>query len=86
MAPAKATDSVIAKQLAGVVRQIYNGPDRDQLTVNHAREAAEKKLKLEDGFLKAADWKAKSKQIIVETLVSHHKQAAGGSRCPWSCC
>ena len=85
MGPTKATDSAIAEELAGVVRQIYNGPNRDELTVNLAREAAEKTLKLGDGFLKAGDWKAKSKQIIVETLVSHHNQGAG-SRCPQRCC
>ncbi|KAJ4291296.1 hypothetical protein N0V88_006299 [Collariella sp. IMI 366227] len=65
MAP---TDKTIAKELAAVVRQIYNGPERDQLTVNYVRQAAEEKLKLDDGFLKEGSWKSKSKQIIVDTL------------------
>ena len=69
MPPTKATDNAIAKGLADVVRQIYNSPKRDDLTVNHARQVAETKLKLDDGFLKGGDWKAKSKQIIVDTLV-----------------
>ncbi len=69
MPPTKPTDTAIAKQLADVVRQIYNGPKRDELTVNHARQVAESNLKLDDGFLKGGDWKAKSKQIIVDTLV-----------------
>ena len=69
MAPAKATDKAIAKTLADVVRQIYNDPEGAELTVNHARETAEEKLKLEDGFLKEGDWKAKSKKIIHDTLV-----------------
>lgn len=71
MARAQVTDKAIAEGLADVVRQIYNGPKRDQLTVNFARQAAEDKLELEDGFLKEGDWKGKSKQIIVDTLVSH---------------
>ncbi|KAK4152724.1 hypothetical protein C8A00DRAFT_16004 [Chaetomidium leptoderma] len=68
MAPAKVTDKAVAKQLADVVRQIYNSPNRDQLTVNYARQTAEDELGLEDGFLKEGGWKAKSKQIIVDTL------------------
>jgi len=69
MAPATATDKAIAETLADVVRQIYNDPEGAELTVNHARETAEEKLKLEDGFLKEGDWKAKSKKIIHDTLV-----------------
>ncbi|KAL2136893.1 hypothetical protein VTI74DRAFT_619 [Chaetomium olivicolor] len=65
MAP---TNEVIAKELASVVRQTYNGPERDQLTVNYARQTAEKKLKLGDGFLKDGAWKAKSKEIILATM------------------
>ncbi len=75
MPPTQPTDKAIAKQLADVVRQIYNSPKRDDLTVNHARQVAETKLKLDDGFLKEGDWKAKSKQIIVDTLVR---------ACPWA--
>ncbi len=75
MPPTKPTDKAIAKQLADVVRQIFNSPKRDELTVNHARQVAETKLNLDDGFLKGGDWKAKSKQIIVATLVR---------ACPWA--
>jgi hypothetical protein len=69
MAPAKATDKAIAKELADVVRRVYNGPKRDQLSVNYARQAVEESLKLGDGYLKEGDWKARSKQIILETVV-----------------
>ncbi|KAK4131316.1 hypothetical protein BT67DRAFT_409163 [Trichocladium antarcticum] len=68
MAPVKATDKTIAKELANVVRDTFNGPDSDQLTVNYVRQAVEEKLMLDDGFLKEGSWKAKSKQIIVDTL------------------
>lgn len=66
MAPKKAT---IEKELAETVQRIYNGPDRDDLTVNYVRQKVEKKLNLDEGFLKDGDWKAKSKEIIHETLV-----------------
>jgi hypothetical protein len=69
MALAKATDKAIAKELADVVRRVYNGPKREQLSVNYARQAVEESLKLEDGFLKQGDWKARSKRIILDTMV-----------------
>ncbi|KAK4119123.1 hypothetical protein N657DRAFT_650543 [Parathielavia appendiculata] len=65
MAP---TDKAIAKALADVVRKVYNGPNRDQLTVNYARQTTEDSLKLADGFLKEGDWKLRSKEIIFDTL------------------
>ncbi|KAL2020292.1 hypothetical protein VTK56DRAFT_8520 [Thermocarpiscus australiensis] len=68
MAPSKVTDKVIAAELSNAVRQIYNSPQRDQLTVNYARQRVEAKLKLTEGFLKEGDWKAKSKQIIHDAL------------------
>jgi len=79
MAPKKATDAAIKTALATAVRRIYNGPDRDNLTVNFVREDVEKKLKLEEGFLKDGDWKAKSKQIILETMVSRKTTIASNS-------
>ena len=78
MAPPKATDKTIAKELASVVRKVYHGPERDQLTVNYARQLVEEKLSLDAGFLKEGDWKAKSKQIILDTLVSGATQVGQG--------
>jgi hypothetical protein len=54
--------------LADVVRRLCNGPE--PMTVNLAREHAEKELELEDGFFSQGTWKAKSKQIIKDTIVS----------------
>ncbi|GAB1317915.1 hypothetical protein MFIFM68171_08125 [Madurella fahalii] len=68
MAPNKLTDRMIAAELAKVVREIYNSPESDQLTVNYARQVVEEKLMLDGGFLKEGHWKAKSKQIILDTL------------------
>ncbi|KAK0710473.1 hypothetical protein B0T21DRAFT_387387 [Apiosordaria backusii] len=68
MGPKKVTDKAIAAELASVVEQIYNGPDRDKLSVNYAREVVEEKLGLDEGFLKEDRWKAKSKDIIRTAL------------------
>jgi len=70
MAPGTATVKEIAKELADVVCQVYNSPSRHLLTVNSARRTVEDRLNLGDEFLGKGDWKAKSKQIIRETLVS----------------
>lgn len=63
-----ADDATIEKEIADAVHRIYNGPQ--DLTVNAVREAVEKKLKLDEGFLKDGDWKAKSKELVHDTLVS----------------
>lgn len=63
-------DATIKTEIADAVRRIYHGPQ--ELTVNAVREAVEKKLKLGEGFLKDGDWKAKSKQLVMDTLVSSH--------------
>ncbi|KAL2192377.1 hypothetical protein P885DRAFT_82245 [Corynascus similis CBS 632.67] len=68
MPPAKASGKAITKELANVVRETYNSPKRDELTVNYARQIVEDRLGLEDGFLKEGEWKATSKQIIIDTL------------------
>lgn len=64
-------NSAITRGLKEVVQRAYNGPDRDQLSVNYARREAEASLGLEAGFLGSQDWKAKSKQIIMDALVCH---------------
>lgn len=70
MAPKKVADKTIAAELTSVVDQIYNGPDRDKLSVNYARELVEAKLGLDEGFLKEGQWKARSKEIIRAALVT----------------
>ncbi|VBB80872.1 Putative protein of unknown function [Podospora comata] len=68
MAPKKVADKTIAAELTSVVDQIYNGPDRDKLSVNYARELVEEKLGLDEGFLKEGQWKARSKEVIRAAL------------------
>lgn len=75
MARTEITDTAIASALVSMVQQIYNCPDRDKLTVNYARQEVEDSLGLEVGYLKEGDWKAKSKEIIVNTLVSRNPTA-----------
>lgn len=71
MAPRKTTsEDAIATELQNTVERIYQSDDRDQLSVNYVRQVVEKKLKLDEGHLKDGDWKARSKQIIHDALVS----------------
>ena len=60
----------LEKEIAQTVRDIWKTDDKAALTVNLVRERVEKKLKLEDGYLKTGEWKSKSKDIIKETVVS----------------
>lgn len=60
----------IEDELRDAVRDQYNSEHRDKLTVNSIREFVELVLHLSDGFLKGGQWKARSKQIILDTLVS----------------
>lgn len=64
----KVDDATIETEIADAVRRIYHGPQ--ELTVNGVREAVEKKLNLGEGFLKDGDWKARSKELVMDTLVS----------------
>ncbi|KAK3349012.1 hypothetical protein B0T25DRAFT_591549 [Lasiosphaeria hispida] len=64
MPPKKPSNKALEAELVKTVDQIYNSEDKDRLTVNHVRQLVENKLKLGEGFFKAGDWKAKSKQII----------------------
>ncbi|KAK3313171.1 hypothetical protein B0H66DRAFT_387551 [Apodospora peruviana] len=82
MPPKKVSDKALEAELAETVRRIYNGPEKDQLTVNYARQAVEEKLKLKEGFLKEGDWKAKSKQIIHDVLSEIENAAPESSQIP----
>jgi hypothetical protein len=69
--PPEVSNSKIVKELRTAVRNIYASDERSKLTVNYARQVVEAKLGLGDGFLKEGDWKAKSKQVIFDALVSY---------------
>ena len=60
------SDSAIEKTLRDTATEFYNTHPQD-LTLKRVRQAAERKLGLEDGFLKADDkWNAKSKDIVTD--------------------
>ena len=59
-------DNAIEKILRDTATEFYN-TDPNNLTLKRVRQAVERKLRLEDGFLKADDkWNAKSKDIITD--------------------
>lgn len=45
--------------------------DPEETSVNKVRKHVEEKLSLEDGFFSNEKWKAKSKKIIKQRVVSH---------------
>lgn len=65
----------LEKALANAVRELWDSPQRDQLSVTLARKHAEKSLDLETDFFLQGDWKAQSKSIIrdlvVRTIITH---------------
>jgi hypothetical protein len=68
MAPRAMPDMRLTFELGEIVREIYKA-NREELTVNLVRSLTEKRLGLEEGFFKDEAWKARSKQIIKETVV-----------------
>lgn len=53
------------------VHDIFEGSHREELSVNNVRKQCEEKNGLADGlFTSSAEWKAKSKAIIKERVVS----------------
>jgi len=70
MVPKVPSDKALEKALEDAVLGIFNSAERDQLTVNYVRQVAEKKLGLEDGFFKTDDWKARSKEVARQAVVS----------------
>lgn len=62
------SDSAFEKILRDTATEFYN-TDPHNLTLKRVRQAVERKLRLEDGFLKADDkWNAKSKDIITDQV------------------
>lgn len=55
--------------LVAAVRELFSGPDREQLSVNTVRRRVEDGFGLEEGFFAGAQWKARSKQIIKDAVV-----------------
>lgn len=60
---------ILEGDLQKATRHLYE-TDEDNLTVNAVRKRAEEMRDLDEGFFAAPEWKAKSKTIITEFLVS----------------
>jgi len=60
---------ILEGDLKKATRDLYKN-DEDNLTVNAVRKRAEEMHDLDEGFFAAPEWKAKSKTIIMEALVS----------------
>lgn len=69
MAPRTPAAKVLEAELASTVRDIYHSDARDELSVNLVRQRVETKLGLGKDFFKDGNWKAKSKQLIKDTVV-----------------
>ncbi|KZM21897.1 uncharacterized protein EKO05_0000398 [Ascochyta rabiei] len=62
------SEAAIAKKLQDVVISLHKAGNTDDLTVKRVRTRAEEQLGLPAGFLKAADWKQKSQDAIMEAV------------------
>jgi hypothetical protein len=61
MAP---SDKTVLDSIKYTVRNLFQGPDRNELTVNNVRSQVEAALQLDSGFLKEGSWKQKSKELV----------------------
>jgi hypothetical protein len=64
------SEATVRKQLRDVVISLHKAGNTDDLTVKRVRTRAEEALGLEAGFFNKPDWKQKSKDTIVEAVVS----------------
>lgn len=62
-------DTGLSAAIVAAVRQLFQGPNRDQLSVNNVRKQVEEEHGLESGFFAAPEWKSRSKTLIKETVV-----------------
>jgi hypothetical protein len=77
----------LERALCDAVAKIYNSGKMEELTVKRVRTAAEKELRLEEGFYKSnGDWKSRSDQIIKDEVVCIRlKTSCGISGSFWAC-
>lgn len=71
LAGSRPSDCDLTKALRDVVGDVFASGKMEELTVKRVRLAAEKKLKIEEGFFKGdGEWKARSDQVIKDEVVS----------------
>lgn len=64
-------DAALSAALVAAVRELFKGPNRDQLSVNNVRKQVEEEQGLDSGFFAGPEWKSRSKTLIKETVVRH---------------
>lgn len=64
-------DKDLEASLLAVVKELFSGPSRGDLSVNTVRTKCEKENGLEEGFFAQGEWKAKSKELIKNQVVCH---------------
>lgn len=64
-------DAALSAALVAAVRELFKGPNRDQLSVNNVRKQVEEEHGLDSGFFAGAEWKGRSKTLIKETVVRY---------------
>lgn len=69
MRKAAMEDGNLESSLVAIVKELFSGPDRAQLSVNNVRKQCEERHGLEDGFFNSAEWKTRSKLIIKNKVV-----------------
>ncbi|KAG6357666.1 hypothetical protein INS49_013545 [Diaporthe citri] len=57
-------DKDLEASLLAVVKKLFSGPSREDLSVNTVRTKCEKENGLEEGFFAQGEWKSKSKELI----------------------
>jgi hypothetical protein len=70
-------DKDLEASLLAIVKEIFSGPGREDLSVNTVRTKCEEDNGLEEGFLAKGEWKAKSKELIKNQVVRHQSRPAG---------
>lgn len=64
------SERVLIDKLKTTALEIFNGPEREDLSVKRVRDKLEAQLGLEKGFFTQPEWKDKSKKIVKEYAVS----------------
>lgn len=62
-------DTALETSLVAIVRGIFTGPNREELSVNTVRQKCEEENGLEEGFFNSLEWKNRSKLIIKSEVV-----------------
>lgn len=72
-------DKDLEASLLAVVKELFSGPSREDLSVNTVRTKCEKENGLEEGFFAQGEWKSKSKELIKNQVVCHPSRPAVAS-------